>query len=204
MAFPTDKETLPQRDTGQTILKEFFNVYSDFLDALQDTLGYGDDYMLVNKLKAGASDFIYFDDKDDNFVMGIDTALKVVILHTFNKAGILNIGHKAVDFPAIILRNSDGNPVTQFVEGSAKVMNLKMHDDTNDQTVQMGSPYVDGWIKCVKFGINTETPTDELEVNGNINATGYKVGGTTGASGSFTTVDAKTVTVVNGIITAIV
>lgn len=39
---------------------------------------------------------------------------------------------------------------------------------------------------------------------GSIDATSYKVGGVAGASGTFTTVDAKTVTVVNGLITTIV
>ncbi len=40
--------------------------------------------------------------------------------------------------------------------------------------------------------------------DGEIDAVSYTVGGAAGASGSFTTTDAKTVTVVNGIITAIV
>jgi len=55
-----------------------------------------------------------------------------------------------------------------------------------------------------RIGIGTATPSQKLDVNGNANATGYYVGGSAGASGSFTTVDLKTVTVVNGIITSIV
>ncbi len=38
---------------------------------------------------------------------------------------------------------------------------------------------------------------------GSLDAISYKVGGVAGTSGSFTTVDAKTVTVVNGLITLI-
>lgn len=43
-----------------------------------------------------------------------------------------------------------------------------------------------------------------ITFNGGINSNGYKISGTPGVSGSFTTVDGKTVTVNNGIITSIV
>jgi hypothetical protein len=43
-----------------------------------------------------------------------------------------------------------------------------------------------------------------ITFNGGINSNGYKIAGTPGVSGSFTTVDGKTVTVNNGIITSIV
>lgn len=61
-----------------------------------------------------------------------------------------------------------------------------------------------------KVGIGVQPTTIELEVVGKIKATGYidggtfQVAGTPGASGSFTTVDGKTVTVTSGIITSIV
>jgi len=55
-----------------------------------------------------------------------------------------------------------------------------------------------------RIGIGTSAPTEKLDVNGNINATAYKVGTVAGASGTFTTADSKTVTVTNGIITSIV
>ena len=55
-----------------------------------------------------------------------------------------------------------------------------------------------------KLGINTTAPAYLLDVNGTANATDYRVGGAAGASGTFTTADAKTVTVTNGIITGIV
>ena len=43
-----------------------------------------------------------------------------------------------------------------------------------------------------------------LKTDDSFDAWGYRVGGAVGASGSFTTVDGKTVTVVNGLITSIV
>jgi hypothetical protein len=53
-------------------------------------------------------------------------------------------------------------------------------------------------------GIGTDDPTTALDVNGTINATSYSTtGGATGATGSFTTTDGKTVTVTNGIIVSI-
>jgi len=45
--------------------------------------------------------------------------------------------------------------------------------------------------------------TSGMTIVGFTDSTSYKVGGVAGASGSFTTSDSKTVTVTNGIITAI-
>lgn len=54
-------------------------------------------------------------------------------------------------------------------------------------------------------GIGVTVPNEKLEVNGKIRAnTAFNINGTDGVSGSFTTVDLKTVTVTKGIITAIV
>lgn len=53
-------------------------------------------------------------------------------------------------------------------------------------------------------GIGTTSPTQSLDVSGNVNAEHYYVNSNVGASGSFTTTDGKTVTVENGIITGIV
>jgi hypothetical protein len=55
-----------------------------------------------------------------------------------------------------------------------------------------------------RIGIGTAAPGVKLDVNGTLNATAYQVGGAAGASGTFTTTDLKTVTVVNGIVTSIV
>lgn len=56
-----------------------------------------------------------------------------------------------------------------------------------------------------RIGIGTATPAYKFDVVGDVNASGvYRSGGTAGVSGTFTTVDLKTVTVTNGIITSIV
>lgn len=56
-----------------------------------------------------------------------------------------------------------------------------------------------------RIGVKKNNPAYEFDVTGEINATtGYRINGTAGASGTFTTTDLKTVTVTNGIITAIV
>ena len=63
------------------------------------------------------------------------------------------------------------------------------------------------WNFSGKMGVNTISPSYALDVNGDINissASAYYVGTVAGVSGTFTTADAKTVTVVKGIITSIV
>jgi hypothetical protein len=62
-----------------------------------------------------------------------------------------------------------------------------------------GSSYFAG-----KIGVKNTAPAYDVDVTGTVNASTYRVGGTLGASGTFTTVDLKTVTVTNGIITSIV
>lgn len=58
-----------------------------------------------------------------------------------------------------------------------------------------------------KFSIFQQNYANEvasIDANGKIDAQSYSVAGTSGASGTFTTADGKTVTVTNGIITSIV
>ena len=50
-------------------------------------------------------------------------------------------------------------------------------------------------------GVNTIIPAYRLDVNGEINATGYRAGGVVGVSGTFEDLDGNTVTVTNGLIT---
>lgn len=59
--------------------------------------------------------------------------------------------------------------------------------------------------QAVDVCIGYTTAREVLDVNGNVRATGYKSNdGSAGATGSFTTVDSKTVTVKDGLITSIV
>ena len=63
-------------------------------------------------------------------------------------------------------------------------------DRTNDNVI----------IPNGNLGINTDTPTDKLQVVGTVNATRYKVNGVAGAnfSGAVTTI-----TVVDGLVTIV-
>jgi len=70
---------------------------------------------------------------------------------------------------------------------------------SGSQTAPASGMLVEGNV-----GIGKTSATAELDVSGTVNATDYSVGGTAGASGTFTSVDGKTVTVVNGIITSII
>lgn len=58
-----------------------------------------------------------------------------------------------------------------------------------------------GDLSSGKIGIGTTGPNSKLEVNGTIDATAYKVGGTAGWTGTFYTLIGSTVTVTNGLIT---
>jgi len=60
-----------------------------------------------------------------------------------------------------------------------------------------------GLIVSGRVGIGVSGPSCSLEVSGTVKASGYATGAFTGTSGSFTTVDGKTVTVTNGLITSI-
>lgn len=62
-----------------------------------------------------------------------------------------------------------------------------------------------GLIVQGQVGIGTASPTagTALDVTGTINATAYSAGGTPGTTGTFTTLEGKTVTVTHGLITNI-
>ena len=77
---------------------------------------------------------------------------------------------------------------------------------TGDETVtgdrsQTGNIDVTGTVAAVSFSGPSGGP---MVSNSQMDAAGYKVGGVLGVSGTFTTTDGKTVTVINGIITGIV
>jgi len=81
--------------------------------------------------------------------------------------------------------NAQGSDIDTQVQGDTDA-NLIYADAGND-----------------RVGIGTNTPSEKLEVNGTIKATGYKSSdGSTGATTSFTAGD-KTITVKSGLITAV-
>jgi hypothetical protein len=93
-----------------------------------------------------------------------------------------------------ILTNA-GNIV--FNEGGDANTDFRVEGDTDANLL-----FVDA--STDRVGIGKNNPAYKFDVTGEINSTaGYRINGTAGATGSFTTVDLKTVTVTNGIITQI-
>lgn len=77
----------------------------------------------------------------------------------------------------------------------------------SDVFIRNDSSGVYGFIQKTsgKIGIGTNAPAYDCDIVGEVNArTGFRVGGTAGVSGSFTTADGKTVTVTKGLITSII
>jgi hypothetical protein len=85
--------------------------------------------------------------------------------------------------------------LTEHVDGNISAMGLFTGGgSTGIKVLNTGS-----------VGIGNTAPGYAIDVTGVVNASsGFSVGTTAGASGTFTTVDLKTVTVTNGIITSIV
>jgi hypothetical protein len=87
--------------------------------------------------------------------------------------------------------NASGGDLTLMSTNNATKGNINFGSSTYDEVNN-------------RLGIKDTTPSYEIDVTGDINCTGvFRSGGTAGVSGSFTTVDLKTVTVTNGIITSI-
>lgn len=86
--------------------------------------------------------------------------------------------------------------------------NITLTPGTSGGRVFIGTGSSSGAVQIggsSKVGIANGSPSYALDVTGDINASGtYRTGGTPGVSGTFTTTDLKTVTVINGIITSIV
>lgn len=112
---------------------------------------------------------------------------------------------------ALIVSSTDDDTLAPVISASTRLrgMFLNSNDVTNAYyilDVRSGGTsrlYVrnDG-----KVGINNTAPAYDLDVTGTVNATtGYStdIPVKVGVSGSFTTVDGKTVTVTNGIITSV-
>jgi len=97
---------------------------------------------------------------------------------------------------------------------SSRPNEAEMINTTSSLTIRSGAAGVGGEIVLSptkllllnqNVGINVAFANEKLEVGGKIRANSvFNVNGTDGVSGSFTTVDGKTVTVTGGIITAIV
>ncbi len=90
--------------------------------------------------------------------------------------------------------------VCVFNETGLSTADVRMEGDT-DANLFFSDASAD------KIGIGMNNPAYKLDVTGDINVIGtsaYRIGGSAGVTGTFTTVDLKTVTVTKGIITSIV
>jgi len=102
--------------------------------------------------------------------------------------------------------------LADFSSGTGRVVVIKDYlnhavmdfSNSTAPTTILGRFYTggDSWFNTVgNFGFGTITPTDKLQVVGTVNATAYKVGGAAGAN--FGPGAVTSITVVNGIVTAI-
>lgn len=93
---------------------------------------------------------------------------------------------------------ANGGGQLQLVQGGTVTVNFDATGSGTNNYVNTGA----------NFGIGTTNPASTLDVSGSINVSGsapvYKISGSSGATGTFTTADLKTVTVYGGIITSIV
>lgn len=140
--------------------------------------------------------------------VGIGTTAPAGRLHingTANDQQLIIEGHSTQTLNLTEWWNSSGTTLAFITPLGGAVFNetgadadLRVEGDTDSNLL-----FVDA--SADKIGIGKNNPAYKLDVTGEINATtGYRVNGTAGATGTFTTADAKTVTVTNGIITSIV
>lgn len=122
-----------------------------------------------------------------------------------NNYGILISGAIVVggtigtNYGARIAGQNTGTTDYGLVLGFSDTNTLWVNDGTDSTTVAGG----------IVFGFSKDTnlyrsAANTLKTDDTFSSAGYSVGATAGVSGSFTTVDGKTVTVTSGIITAIV
>lgn len=142
--------------------------------------------------------------------VGIGTTGQLARLHVFGTADdeqLIVQGHSTQTAPLMQLWNSSSAILISFSGLGGAIFNEQGNDadfrvegDTDANLL-----FVDASTDRVGVGLNN--PAYKFDVNGDINVVGtsaYYIGGTAGVSGTFTSADAKTITVTKGIITSIV
>ncbi|MFC1621547.1 hypothetical protein ACFL2G_04505 [Candidatus Omnitrophota bacterium] len=114
----------------------------------------------------------------------------------------LDVTSGAVDHTAIRIENTESANGVWELRSNQQPSSLN-----NGFSIWGGTEGSEDYRLCIRsngdVGIGTTGPASKLDVDGDVNAVSYSTGGTSGASGTFTTLDGKTVTVTNGIITNI-
>ncbi len=185
-----------------------------------------------NKIFLGAAQTSWYDELNDRFTIGATTSDSKFAVKNPTGTGITVgsfdqpnavIGYSSV-YNCLELLNSNGTANNWVVIGFTDVSAGNNYAGIYGRCINHSSKYGDlgfltnsaGGYKMKmyiasdgKVGIGSDflTPAYTLDVQGDLNVVGsaaYRIGGTSGVSGSFTTTDLKTVTVTKGIITAIV
>jgi formylglycine-generating enzyme required for sulfatase activity len=102
------------------------------------------------------------------------------------------------DDSILVLRNPNSGYFQAIIEGSLETKSQDM-----DRTTVVNQAVASQTSNLAEWQNSSGTALSKIEVDGTADMSGYKVGGVSGAGGTFTTADSKTVTVVNGIITDI-
>lgn len=201
MSYPNDIDTFPARTADDLIPVEDYDNQNDSIIAIETELG--------TLPKGGSASVKARLDTNDTAVSG-----------KLDKTGGLMTGDLEMDYSVSSNRkifSSDGFGV-QFDDFVGRVdlasqPNIDLRNnqawgtlryDTNS-VLQWKTNEVRSQVKITTTGASNIESNADVVAGGKVNAvTGFQANGVDGASGSFTTVDAKTVTVVNGIITSIV
>lgn len=148
------------------------------------------------------ADTTFWDVGSDQLTINSDSGAGGIILQTGSfvpTVAILNSGGSGL----LKIYNTTGEgPVLQAYRSGGDEATILMSGTSTIQLTTNGTSFIGS---ASGFGIGNTTPGFPLDVTGDINTSGaYNVSGVPGVSGTFTTVDLKTVTVTNGIITSIV
>lgn len=139
-------------------------------------------------------------------LIAVEAASKVTSQGTATNArGVLV--HNPIKEGSGVVTNNIGVDIESMTSGSTLNVGLRIAPSTSTgaQAIQItGTPTTAAG--GITFGTDTNlyrSAANTLKTDDTLDAAAYKVAGTAGADGSFTTVDGKTVTVSKGLITAI-
>lgn len=187
MAYPDNKETFPRREIDDIIPPEDHNDPVDFLERVQEVLGIAGDFMTVNG-KVESSGYMIINRPDSNifaligkyngadrFTLGNDVNDNVTL-----NAHAGNLIFKESDAEAVRIKGGNlgiqtNDPSHRLqVNGTARVEsviyleNIRARGTGGIKLEEKGGSNIVTLLDNKNVGINEETPTEKLHVNGNI------------------------------------